>query len=576
MEDRWITDWTPSERFPLYTRANAGEIMPNPCSPLGWDLVWGAGGVAHGWADGCHRFGTFTPDESNASEPDFVGCFGGYLYLNAAMIRLVGVRSPGMSAEAMDAAFLGDHPDVPPYVPAHGDDRPELEAGIGATMGGFMAAESEPQELADDRVAMIAIRDARPDLSALSDQDLVDRARSMLPHIRSFFERYYIYGTSSAIGPGILGEVVGAIDPTLVGRLISGLGGIDSAPPAHEIWDMSRTVAGSAELTATFDAGLDGLLERLVAVVGGSDLVAALDQFQSDHGARGPGEWDAANPTWGIDIRPVLVAVDRMRFASDDLSPAVRSAAAVKDRQAAEVEARAALAGNDEALGALELGMQVAKIFVPTRERTKLTQMMAVHEVRLPLFELANRMIDRGAIDNVGQLFLLLDAELDSFVADPSSFAATLREREATFAQLGELQAPFIINGQVPPLGDWSKRSASAQPVAVGDELHGMAGSPGVAVGRSRVIADPYDAEGLEPGEILVAPITDPAWTPLFVPAAGVVVEVGAPLSHSVIVSREFGIPCAVGVFEAADRIPDGALISVDGGTGTVTILELP
>lgn len=576
MEERWVTDWTPSARFPLYTRANAGEIMPDPCSPLGWDLVWGAGGVAHGWADGCHRFGTFTPEETNPDEPDYVGCFGGYLYLNASLIRLVGVRSPGMSAEAMDAAFLGDHPDVPPYVPAAGDDRPELEAGIGATMASFLEATVEPAELAADRAEMIAIAEGRPDLAAATELELVVRARSMLDPIRRFFERYYIYGTASAIGPGILGEVTGPIDPTLAGRLISGLGDIDSAPPAFAIWDMSRVVRDSNELSAAFDAGVDELMERLAVTDDGAELLADLASFQAEHGARGPGEWDAANPTWGIDLQPVLVAIDRMRYADDDVSPSARSARAVADRKAAELEARTALAGSEEALGALDMGMRVARIFVPTRERTKLTQMMAVHEVRLPMYELGQRMVERGALENARQIFLLLDVELDDFLADPGRFRAIVRQRETEFERLGDLQDPFIINGEVPPLSSWPERTSSAPRVEVGDELRGVPGSPGVAVGRSRVVEDPFDAEGLEPGEILVAPITDPAWTPLFVPAAGVVVEVGAPLSHSVIVSREFGIPCAVGVYEAAQRIPNGALISVDGGTGVVTILELP
>jgi len=265
-----------------------------------------------------------------------------------------------------------------------------------------------------------------------------------------------------------------------------------------------------------------------------------------------------------------------MRHADDDLAPDTRHRAAVVDRETAEFEARAALAGNDEALAALDLGMRVAGIFVPARERTKLTQMLAVHEVRLPMYELGQRMVSAGAIDNPRQIFLLRDAELDDFIADPPSFRSELRQRETDFAHLAELQDPFIINGAVPPLSEWAERTADAAPVEIGDELSGAGGSPGIVVGRSRVVADPFDAQGLEPGEILVAPITDPSWTPLFVPAAGVVVEVGAPLSHSVIVSREFGIPCAVGVFDAAKRIPDGALISVDGSSGTVTILELP
>lgn len=73
---------------------------------------------------------------------------------------------------------------------------------------------------------------------------------------------------------------------------------------------------------------------------------------------------------------------------------------------------------------------------------------------------------------------------------------------------------------------------------------------------------------------MLVAPITDPAWTPLFLPSAAVVVDVGALMSHAVIVSRELGIPCVVSVDGATRRIPDGALVEVDGTAGTVTVLD--
>ena len=90
------------------------------------------------------------------------------------------------------------------------------------------------------------------------------------------------------------------------------------------------------------------------------------------------------------------------------------------------------------------------------------------------------------------------------------------------------------------------------------------------------MVLDSNDPGALEPGEILVAPITDPSWTPLFVPAAGVIVDVGAPMSHAVIVSRELGIPCVVSATGSTRRIPDGALVRIDGGAGTVTILALP
>ena len=81
--------------------------------------------------------------------------------------------------------------------------------------------------------------------------------------------------------------------------------------------------------------------------------------------------------------------------------------------------------------------------------------------------------------------------------------------------------------------------------------------------------------DALKPGDILVAPITDPSWTPLFLATAGVIVDVGAVMSHSVIVARDLGIPCAVSVTDATKIIPDGALVELDGDTGTVTILSL-
>ncbi|MDQ1403470.1 MAG: rifampicin phosphotransferase, partial [Actinomycetota bacterium] len=135
------------------------------------------------------------------------------------------------------------------------------------------------------------------------------------------------------------------------------------------------------------------------------------------------------------------------------------------------------------------------------------------------------------------------------------------------------LEPPFIVNGTVPPIEEWKERGAShvdrARP---GEVLTGISGCSGVHTGRAVVILSPDDPRHLDPGDVLVAPITDPAWTPLFVPAGAVVVDVGAQISHAVIVSRELGIPCVVSVTDGTRRIPDGATVTVDGANGTVTV----
>jgi pyruvate,water dikinase len=184
-------------------------------------------------------------------------------------------------------------------------------------------------------------------------------------------------------------------------------------------------------------------------------------------------------------------------------------------------------------------------------------------------------MVEAGHFDRVEDFSMLTDQELDDFLADPEAYRDVIRERRARYDELRGLEPPFVFKGEQPPVESWAARDDRVvEPAGPGDELRGIPGCPGRATGRARVVLDPSDPTALEPGDVLVAPITDPAWTPLFVPAAAVVVDVGAQLSHAIIVSRELGIPCVVSVTSATERIPDGALVTVDGDSGIVTVEE--
>jgi pyruvate,water dikinase len=102
--------------------------------------------------------------------------------------------------------------------------------------------------------------------------------------------------------------------------------------------------------------------------------------------------------------------------------------------------------------------------------------------------------------------------------------------------------------------------------------LRGIPVSPGRVSGVARVILDPREGEVLAPGEVLVAPVTDAAWTPLFFAAAAVVVDIGGPLSHGATVARELGLPAVVNVKDGTKRIRSGQRLTVDGRAGTVEI----
>jgi len=102
MRDRWITDWDQSERFPYYTRANAGEVLPDPSSPLNATLIWDDC-LVPGWREGyVEEIGTHRPEELSEVRAEVIGNFGGYHYINLSATRMIGRRMPGLTVEAFD------------------------------------------------------------------------------------------------------------------------------------------------------------------------------------------------------------------------------------------------------------------------------------------------------------------------------------------------------------------------------------------------------------------------------------------------------------------------------------------
>lgn len=563
MRDRWITDWPTSQRFPHYTRANAGEVLADPVSPLGWSFGWD-GGIVDGYKNGLIRIGAYEESDFDPEHPESVACFGGYFYINLSAIRMQGVRNSAATVEALDQAFFGDHPDVPPYVAHPDDDKPHLTAGIDAHTAWVMSGVAWP-ELDADKSDAEALRESRGDLSTYTDRQLVDRARLVQSKLSHLFSQHVVSGSSAAVAPGLLGVVAAAVgEPNLPMTLLSSIGDVDSADANYALWTLSRLVRDDASLMTAFDTDPDGVLDRAPVT-----FRRAWDDFIVEFGSRGPDEWDLRSPTWETHPQLLLAALDRVRLQSDDESPHARHARKAARRDELVATARRALVDNTDVAPLLDLGLSAGKMMAH-RERTKTTIVRVLHEARMAFRELGRR----HGHDEL--IFQLLDEELDGYVADPTSFTELLRQRHSEWRELFDLEPPFIIaNATVAPLGRWSRKNDKVASVAsAGDVLSGVAGSPGVARGVARVVLDPADPGDLGPGDILVAPCTDPSWTPLFMTSAAVVVNVGGQISHAVIVSRELGVPCVVSVTDATERIRDGALIEVDGDTGVVTIVH--
>jgi pyruvate,water dikinase len=219
--------------------------------------------------------------------------------------------------------------------------------------------------------------------------------------------------------------------------------------------------------------------------------------------------------------------------------------------------------------------LPAAKIWQAVREESKSAVIRAVDQTRRALNELARRIAERHGISDWQGAYMLTWPEFPAYRENPRAYTELIAERKRTHQMLADRIPPFLFEGDVPALETWKLRAGGDEVQGQkGDILEGIGGSPGRVVGRARIVLDTANPDVLEPGDILVAPITDPSWTPLFLAAAGVVVDVGAVMSHSVIVSRDLGIPCVVSVTDATRIIPDGAMVEIDGDTGTVTILS--
>ena len=263
----------------------------------------------------------------------------------------------------------------------------------------------------------------------------------MLHHL---FEQHVVSGSSAAVAPGVLavvGEGIG--DPTIPMKLLAGIGDVDSALPSHALWAMSRRIRDDAGLTAAFDAGIDGVLDRLASddAASAAALLAEWETFIAEFGSRGPNEWDIHAESWETDPTLPLAALDRVRFQADEESPHVRHDAVAAQRVEVTTEVRAKVADNEELSGMLEAAL-VAANMMAYRERTKTTIVKVIHEARMAFRELGRRHAEAGDLDDADHVFMLLGSELDDFVADPASFRERLTGRAADYAALWEIEPP--------------------------------------------------------------------------------------------------------------------------------------
>ncbi|MGZ4679474.1 MAG: PEP-utilizing enzyme, partial [Ilumatobacteraceae bacterium] len=322
-------------------------------------------------------------------------------------------------------------------------------------------------------------------------------------------------------------------------RAVMGGGGIESA-------DAGKAVAALA--------GLEG-----------AEFEEAFERVLEQYGFRGVNEWEVASPSWEIEPAVLRRAIDAVRAGG-----APRDPAGMREAALARFERDGARATFPE----LDLWLARCKVWLGIRERTKATCVLTINEQRLDALEIGRRLVADGKLESADQIYFLTLGELETAVHHGVVDLDTVHSRKAAQLELERYQEPlFAIVGEIPPVEQWPLVSHDTADADV-CEIIGAAGSPGRASGPARVVRNAYADEPPQPGEVLVAPITDPGWMPLFVGVVAVVAEMGGELSHTMIVARDLGMPAVVGAVGATMAIKTGDLIEVDGSTGIVRILE--
>jgi pyruvate,water dikinase len=290
--------------------------------------------------------------------------------------------------------------------------------------------------------------------------------------------------------------------------------------------------------------------------------------FLVGYGQRAVAEIDLGMPRWADDPSHLFgVIAGYLRLDADADAPDRHFAqgAEAADAMVRTLVGRARLRGRARA-AVVQFCLRRTRALVGLREMPKFLIITAFARARRVLLEIGDELARSGAVDDPGDVFFLDFAEIAD-AADGVDFRARVADRRGDYrAELGRRHVPRVL------------LSDGTEPEAVGGAaasepgtLTGTPASAGAVTAPARVVLDPAQAQ-LMPGEILVAPSTDPGWTPLFLTAGGLVMEMGGANSHGAVVAREYGIPAVVGVAGATEAITTGRRVTVDGANGVVRL----
>lgn len=402
------------------------------------------------------------------------------------------------------------------------------------------------------------------DLRALDDEALMRRMDWILETSQEVYKKRF-EGIAAMMTTGLLMAAVSfAVGkkraPSVMGDLLSGLF-TRTSEVNLALFQLARKAAEAGpEVTTAIREERPGDIEASEA---GRAFLADVEAFLEKHGHRENGGFYLSALTWQLDPGPMWTLLRGLL----DSTEAPSEEAGLARYKAALEEVTRKLRPVPGLSDAFERAIELIRRATLFRELSHFDMGRTFTALQALTREVARRFCERGLLKSPDDIFYLREEELRAWVrgdVPPEDERKRLIQRRRATYQ--------VVNGQ------WQKRAFGAGDAGGAgvrsDELQGIGASSGVARGKARIVLSDRDFGRLRPGEILVCPYTNPAWTPLFTIAAGVVTNVGGAVSHAAIVAREYGLPAVLGARGATERIQDGQEILVDGTEGRVMLLS--
>lgn len=553
-----------------WTRANIGEVLPDLTSPQVLSVIEELMNLA----ERRHLGGLLGPEDTLGPT---VKAFHGRLYLNLSQLRHI-CRMSGTAPAAMLRSM--GHPDAI-------DPRDERVDPVPARQRLALAPDFARLVWRHLRVAEVVRRhDARTReylerLTVSNRRDLPD-AQIWAVIERWFGEAPDFMQTVLLLSNVLFHEApiqricqrVGFPFERLVyPHLATGRRSV-SAQQAFDLTALASLARREPRVMLLLSSG-NLHLSHVRFALRGTAFLGELERFLAKYGHRGPYEYDWSLPRYGEDAAPLLLAL-RAHVAN---GPAAAGAAA-EDRDAAAAAAWSEFEKRLTRWQRWTIGPQVRrglariKQYYLWREHVRSDIARVLSALRAWHLVLADRFVERGWLTTRDDYFLLEFHEIASLLLGrrgPETLRAAAAGRKATLARWGTFTMPLLMRAsELPDLIRTPGLDGGAD--ADGD-LRGQPVSSGCVEAEVVVVRDPGDFSRMVRGAILVAPATDPSWTPLFTLASGVIVEVGGVLSHASTIAREYGLPAIANVKRATRRLRTGDRVRLDANRGVVVRL---